>query len=143
MRGFGEMQLESIVDNANDAVQEVDSKQPEEDDKADDLDNLDSSEQEGQSPRPRQSQARQALRPACGEPAGVVDADVVSSDGQSFRPRQAGEEEEKEEHESAGGNEHPQSRCSSLALCGCCRSCMSSLSKIQLGQILPKVLFLS
>ena len=48
MRGFGEMQLGSIVDNANDAVQEVDSKQPEEDDKADDLDNLDSSEQEGQ-----------------------------------------------------------------------------------------------
>ena len=128
LENIGELQFGAAVDDANSAVQEEGAAGSAESGKV------------GAGGAPREGLGSgDASAGGAGGVADDSDADGAANNATrsgrsySFFARAVGEER------SAGRDEDQQACCSRVPVCGCCRSCVSSLSKIQLREILPKV----
>ena len=127
LENIGELQFGAAVDDANSAVQEEGAAGSAE------------SGQVGAGGAPREGLGSGDASGGAGGVAVDSDAEGAANNATrrgrsySFFAGAAGEEM------SAGREEDQQACCSRVPVCGCCRSCMSSLSKIQLRAILPKV----
>ena len=119
LENIGELQFAAAVNDANSGVQEVGKV--------------------GAGGAPREGLGSGDASGGAGGVAVDSDAEGAANNATrrgrsySFFAGAAGEEM------SAGREEDQQAYCSRVPVCGCCRSCMSSLSKIQLRAILPKV----
>ncbi len=139
---IGEMQFTAAVDDANDAVQEDSSaKEPQQPKEPQE------SKESGDSGNPVHPKLGRTARETPGnegdtarEPEVDVDDDITGEAGQrqpyAFFTREAGGGGM---DGSANNDQGRDGCCGTGPVCGCCRTCVSSLTKIELSEIMPKV----